>query len=815
MRPQILQELWVSSLDRDSLEDIHDWVTFVVQVTPAEDVDRLQVPPALIKIIRSDRGYQKTVQKLKQINQTHGQKDDQSALDMCNRGNDEFRAKRFKESIWCYTQGLQLATFKSATLAKCYGNRSAAYLHSEAYIECLWDIESALRLDQCKTHVKLLKRFLRTADEGKLSIRSDLWTSLSRAPIDDDDVRAAVDAALSWIDSTLPKLVTSSAASAALDNLMCQNEPMNASSNPIRLTNVLADSIHVLTMEDGSGRGVYVQDAVSAGERIIRDEDPLVVTNPHTVAASSVNDMNRIRCVMCSKRCTKRRSVKGGKDQAPSANVHYSVGCLTCALCVYCSKRCQYQTQRRLISPELNAHTAVNPTSPRKQVATTNASDRLEAVADTDSEPVACVLSGLQHASILSTQARQALQMCSYPQQHAQPCGYLSSDQSLGSHTATRTGHLATGNLKAQALCTNATTLTYSFVSECLATAVLLNDAYGVGVEEVWHHMLRVKCNSVVFTDMTSTPSAKKINRNIGSDMRGGSAESRGLVLFATISMVNHSCDPNAIVQLNTDADPGVLASLYVTQPLAQGDQITICYGPQVGRHSLGERKVMLKDQYGFDCHCMACKREEIAISQRYSVFVCKKAVPYVEAYILRKLVPESVRDCLSHPLRLESATALVCDGCHSKYAAAEYENALASITSHMTTATDSIQPTVKEQFEATQRALCQNIAVLHPITLPIGSMYDDLARLAIANGDETAAGRMCALSTGIVGRVFGTSSIEYAHELHKLSSIYYRCGTNRKDLVWIRASAVAIFRAHGAQEYSEQTQELEAMVVR
>ncbi len=96
-----------------------------------------------------------------------------------------------------------------------------------------------------------------------------------------------------------------------------------------------------------------------------------------------------------------------------------------------------------------------------------------------------------------------------------------------------------------------------------------------------------------------------------------------GYALFLHASSINHSCEPNAIVryqsksELNTIGEcmDDVVIEIITTSSVSRGDEISISYGPVAARHSLYLRRQLLREQYLFDCNCVACAREASAIS--------------------------------------------------------------------------------------------------------------------------------------------------------------------------------------------------------
>lgn len=73
-----------------------------------------------------------------------------------------------------------------------------------------------------------------------------------------------------------------------------------------------------------------------------------------------------------------------------------------------------------------------------------------------------------------------------------------------------------------------------------------------------------------------------------------------GIALFDRVSLLNHSCDPNAVVLFD-----GTAAIVRALRPLAAGEEITISYIDRAtDRH---ERQRSLLSQYFFTCACARC----------------------------------------------------------------------------------------------------------------------------------------------------------------------------------------------------------------
>eukprot|EP00102_Acyrthosiphon_pisum_P025183 XP_016662393.1 PREDICTED: SET and MYND domain-containing protein 4-like [Acyrthosiphon pisum] len=94
-----------------------------------------------------------------------------------------------------------------------------------------------------------------------------------------------------------------------------------------------------------------------------------------------------------------------------------------------------------------------------------------------------------------------------------------------------------------------------------------------------------------------------KSSNNISN--RPATYDSVALVLCSAYSLINHSCDPNVIVQTYS----GVEVTRAI-QPISKGSQLFIDYGVKFFSHGKEERITHLFDQYQFQCRCQACTND-------------------------------------------------------------------------------------------------------------------------------------------------------------------------------------------------------------
>ena len=78
--------------------------------------------------------------------------------------------------------------------------------------------------------------------------------------------------------------------------------------------------------------------------------------------------------------------------------------------------------------------------------------------------------------------------------------------------------------------------------------------------------------------------------------------------LYPTVSLMNHSCDPNVICSFKVDSNEIIIkSSKLITLNENEETQIWNCYGPHYLKMSYLERKSVLNEQYHFNCECKYC----------------------------------------------------------------------------------------------------------------------------------------------------------------------------------------------------------------
>lgn len=87
--------------------------------------------------------------------------------------------------------------------------------------------------------------------------------------------------------------------------------------------------------------------------------------------------------------------------------------------------------------------------------------------------------------------------------------------------------------------------------------------------------------------------------------------------IFPTISILNHSCDPNIWNRFD-----GPNLTIYASRDIGNKEEIFNCYGPHFKLMPRTERQSALKQQYCFDCNCEKCIINDRTF-EKYFDYIC------------------------------------------------------------------------------------------------------------------------------------------------------------------------------------------------
>lgn len=103
-----------------------------------------------------------------------------------------------------------------------------------------------------------------------------------------------------------------------------------------------------------------------------------------------------------------------------------------------------------------------------------------------------------------------------------------------------------------------------------------------------------ISCNGVEITEM-----------HVGAALPKSNPETIGLGLYPTVSLLNHSCDPNLELIFYNDT-----CAVRAIQNVNSGKELCIDYGYLYYVTPKKQRQLSLAAQYFFDCQCVACIRD-------------------------------------------------------------------------------------------------------------------------------------------------------------------------------------------------------------
>jgi SET and MYND domain-containing protein len=150
-----------------------------------------------------------------------------------------------------------------------------------------------------------------------------------------------------------------------------------------------------------------------------------------------------------------------------------------------------------------------------------------------------------------------------------------------------------------------------------------------------------------------------------------------GIALFDRISLLNHSCDPNAVVLFD-----GAAAIVRALKPIAAGDEITISYVDRATDRF--ERQRQLASQYFFTCSCSRCTgppRDDLfEIALRCSDSSCSGQVTRVSADSSDGVCLQcGSRRAFEPPTLTEASLALARGGFDDRARSAQFEQLIHS----------------------------------------------------------------------------------------------------------------------------------------
>eukprot|EP00112_Aurelia_sp_Birch-Aquarium-sp1_P016113 Seg3621.1 transcript_id=Seg3621.1/GoldUCD/mRNA.D3Y31 product="SET and MYND domain-containing protein 4" protein_id=Seg3621.1/GoldUCD/D3Y31 len=276
----------------------------------------------------------------------------------------------------------------------------------------------------------------------------------------------------------------------------------------------------------------------------------------------------------------------------------------------------------------------------------------------------------------------------------------------------------------------------------------------------ILRHLQQIACNVHTVTTLALVEEEEDVTRNElnGKQEYSLRKEQRqiALALYPTACLLNHACDPDVIVSF-TDSELVVRA----THNISQGEEITHCYVPHVGRMQRAARQRMLQKRYFFICSCAACRRDE----ERERRQLCS----------LQILCPEC-RDLA----KIEYVDDSFIGRCSNKDCGivSNVERQLEEIQDSRELFMDAVDSfksgNIKKSLTTLQQVMKKRSSVLQPKDKHVAEVHDAMSRCYEVLREWDFASYHCSLNLDSVEQQYGETSSECAHAVTKLAQFLY-----------------------------------------
>jgi len=331
-------------------------------------------------------------------------------------------------------------------------------------------------------------------------------------------------------------------------------------------------------------------------------------------------------------------------------------------------------------------------------------------------------------------------------------------------------------------------------LNDCIFNASIAQKALKrtikLDVERLVHHLCQLRTNSYAIHELVASDTSGR-SQTLSQDRI---AES----IFATSSLLNHSCKPNTLLNYT-----GRILTIRAVENINAGSEVTNCYGPHVGHLGAKQRKESLKKQYFFDCICSACLEESEASPHSFACPTC--SLPIKEGALGKE-------SKLSKPYHCRRCKAEV-DGSkldtECQTANDLYKNARLVID-YLSEQEELHLERMKKPEEQLLQCLEIRKRTLYKYHPDIAQVEDALAQLYAVHEDYNNAAKHCKISIDIQKHLFGEESVEMGHEYFKLAQLLFNGGEALEAMNTIERAKLLLSKSYGS-DY-ETMMELEKM---
>lgn len=507
-----------------------------------------------------DKRYKDDITRFRVRRQLRPSKSSTESKRMRELGNKSFKEGKYLEALNQYTRAIIFARYPSQTelddsLALALANRSAALYSLKRYRLCLLDINLAVKYGYPEANMfKLLIRKVKCLHvlsvwANDIEQIKDNLRNMLRSRETKETIKAEIINMFEFIEQTQPEEMEK-------DELDVVDETVMKLSNVSKSLSQAADCVE-MSYEPEKGRYLMTNKDISFG-RLLIAEEPFVCN----LAPSK----RHLYCYHCLGRL-------------------YScgLGCTNCTEILYCSVECleanskthSFECDRFLDFHEkigvsyLVAHILfkINFDFTSIPIHTKKSSENktLDEVLRIPSSDWPDLVYKNDYASVLS------LMDHSSDYEYDEMMGYVLT----------------------------ATYLMIAFIDHYSSSVSSLVDSqaqYTIG-SIVLRHLLQLQTNIISVLEQ-NLQGMVSVGHNL-SDMQ---ERPIGVGIYPTVSLLNHSCQPNIISILHKNKFITRAASA-----LECGTEINYCYGPSFTRLSKKDRQKRLKNQYFFSCQCDCC----------------------------------------------------------------------------------------------------------------------------------------------------------------------------------------------------------------
>ncbi|KAK6191540.1 hypothetical protein SNE40_003204 [Patella caerulea] len=493
-----------------------------------------------------------------EIKEDYISKDLEMAKKLRTDGNEKFKAKQNTAALQLYSKSIIMAPLpkdnNSPELSLAFANRSAVLYHLEKYILCLQDIKMALKYQYPeKLKYKLYERkgkcyyYLKQKEEA-ITAFEDSMEHLENSGLDENKSEAIENDIIKQVMKARKIKNTVPLTKKVQDFNHCHGTVPKIC-NPSPEIPCTSDSL-VLKYSPDRGRGIYTTKDVEVGELLIFEK-------PYASVVLESYDLTH--CCNCSNR------------------VFAPIPCEYCSGIIFCSEECQIEGWKLYHFAECKV---------------------LQTMHNTEL--------GLGHLAlrmVLKAGLQNILQNSKkYPEKIKSDVlrmgfnkdGIYSSDDydavyTLVKHSEKRTlGDLFKRTVMAIFL---VKCLEKSLTAQPLASKSHLPEKCIIG-SHILRHIQMLPCNAHEVSELDYRQ----------FDLPNSQTVEIGPAIYATLSLINHSCDPNVVRH-----SYGNNCAVRAIRNIPKGTEIFDNYGALSPLCSKKDRQEKLMYQYYFKCSCKAC----------------------------------------------------------------------------------------------------------------------------------------------------------------------------------------------------------------